>query len=56
MTIEITIMQCESDKKVCEIPIPCTKDNKDVVIATVVVPLICCETNANSIELELMSR
>ena len=55
MAKEITIIHCFSDKKVCEIPIPCTKDNKDVV-ATVVVPLICWETNADSIKLELQTR
>ncbi len=55
MAKEITIIHCFYNKKVCEIPIPCTKDNKDVV-ATVVVPFICWETNANSIELELMTR
>ncbi len=51
---EIAIIQSFSDKKVCEIPIPCTKDNKDVV-ATVVVPLICWEKNADSIKLELQT-
>ena len=55
MAKEIAIIQSFSDKKVCEIPIPCTKDNKDVV-ATVVVPLICWETNADSIKLELETR
>jgi hypothetical protein len=55
MAKEITIMHCFSDKKVYEIPIPNTKDNKDVV-ATVVVPLICWKTNADSIELELQTR
>jgi hypothetical protein len=54
MAKEITIIHCFSDKKVCEIPMPSTIDNKDVV-ATVVVPFICWETNANSIELELMT-
>ena len=55
MAKEITIMHCFSDKKVCEIPIPCTKDNKDVV-ATGVVPLICWEKNSDSIKLELLTR
>ena len=54
MAKEITIMHFFSDKKLCEILIPSTKDNKDVV-ATVVVPLICWETNSDSIELELMT-
>jgi hypothetical protein len=48
MAKEIAIIQSFSDKKVREFPIPCTTDNKDVV-ATVVVPLICWETNADSI-------
>jgi hypothetical protein len=55
MSKEITIMHFFSDKKVCEIPIPNTKENNDI-FATVVVPLICWETNADSIKWEIQTR